>query len=62
MGFRSNLNSWQNAVLNQCQYLTGFYTYDKNKAKNWFHHCLLRMPKIIEIVLMVTTEKRDSKT
>ena len=62
MGFRSNLNFWQNAVLNQCQYLTGFYTYDKNKAKKRHHHFSLKIPKIIELVLMVATEKRGSKT
>ena len=40
-----------------------FYNYDKNKAKkkNVPPFFLLRMPKIIEIVLMVASEKHDPK-
>ena len=62
MGFRSSLNFLQNAVLNQRQYLTGFYTYDKNKAKKKVPPFFIKDEKIVELVLMVATEKRDSKT
>ena len=40
----------KNEVFNICRYLKSFFTYKKiNNIFLKFHHCLLRMQKIVEI-------------
>ena len=46
-----------------CRYIKCFYTYKKiNTIFLKLHHSLLRVPEIIEIGLIVSAEKGDSKT